>query len=558
MKAYIIILRNLQIGQPQIIIHYQLSIKVFVVAATGFFLAGLGEAADTFHISDNAGEVIHVLAVAFGTFMEIALVDMATVVANGVGDIEGKVVASFLGSHAEQLAVLGLGEMFLEVGVQCGSTGEVRDVALPVKTELVDQIQRIVLHAVEVAVVTVAGHAVTVLAVPFGMFYPHVFGGNHLAVEEQLFALVLVVVFFDQTEHLFHKMLVLRIVVNGDAEKFGRFHQTVDTDGEVLAVDGDVAGVEQRKHAFGLQVFEVLVVGNLYLMHQVDNLADELELRDIVAAFVLNAAVDVDGEHALGAGGDATCAKGVAETVVLDFVAQAAAAAQRVGVVAHVSEEGVAFGIHFRGEIGVLGVDDVPILGKEGHGFNGESEHGAGALLVEPAHKTFLQPAERIPDGFGAVGEAELTEEAFEIITVVVGHIPEYGLEVARTGGLVDGIDHLLKAVGDHFVDSALAQGEIHHLVTVLIVVVTVFLTDEIVHVHEEFRGGAGAAEHAGDHEDHVDEAAAVRLEVRGGGGVAADAASAVQQPRIHGDGGAVVGDAGLIVLIDEMVVEQV
>ncbi len=529
MKAYIIILRNLQIGQPQIIIHYQLSIKMFIVAAACFFLAGLGEAADTFHISDNAGEVIHVLAVAFGAFMEIALVDMATIVANGVGDIECKVVASFLGSHAEQLAVLGLGEMFLEVGVQCGSTGEVRDVALPVKTELVDQIQRIVLHAVEVAVVTVAGHAVTVLAVPLGMFHTHIFGGNHLAVEEQLFALVLVVVFLNQSEHLFHKMLVLRIVVNGDVEEFRRFHQSVHADGEVLTVNGDVAGIEQRKHSFGLQVFEVLVVGNLYFVHQIDDLTDELELRDIVAAFVLDAAVDVDGEHALGAGGDAARAEGVAEAVVLDFVAQAAAAAQRVGVVAHVSEEGVAGSVHLGREIGVFRIDDVPILGKEGHGFDGESEHGAGAFLVEPAHKAFLQPAERIPDGFGAVGEAELTEETFEVVAVIVGHVPEHGLEVARTGGLVDGIDHLLKAVGDHFVDSALAQGEIHHLVAVLIVVVTVFLTDEIVHVHEEFRGGAGATEHAGDHEDHVDETAAVRLEVRGGGGVAADAASAVQ-----------------------------
>ena len=106
-KAYIIILRNLQIGQPLIIIHYplsiinyQLSIKVFIVAAAGFLLAGLGEAADTFHISDNAGKVIHVLAVAFRAFMEIALVDMATVVANGVGDIKGEIVAPFLRCHA--------------------------------------------------------------------------------------------------------------------------------------------------------------------------------------------------------------------------------------------------------------------------------------------------------------------------------------------------------------------------------------------------------------------------------------------------------------------------
>jgi len=353
-------------------------------------------------------------------------------------------------------------------------------------------------------------------------------------------------------------VLVLRVVVDRDAEELGGFHQTVHADGEVLAVDGDVAGVEERQHSLGLQVLEVLVVADLHLVHQVDDLLDELELRDVVAAFVLDATVDVDGEHTLGAGGDTACAEGVAESVVLDFVTQTAAAAQGVGVVAHVSEERVAGGVHLCREVGIFGVDDVAVLAEQRHGLDREGEHGAEAFLVEPAHEPFLKPAEGFPDGFRAVGEAELAEEALEIVAVVIGHVPEHRLEVACARGLVDGVDHLLEAVGDHLVDGALAGGKVHHFVALQIVVVTVFLADEIVHVHQEFRGRAGTAEHTRNHKDHVDEAAAVGLEVRGCGGVAADALRAVQQPRVHGDGGAVVGDAGFVVLVDKVVVKQV
>jgi len=169
------------------------------MAAGGLLLAGLRETADALHVADDAGEVIDVLAVAFRTFMQVALVDMAAVVADGVGDVEGEVVASFLCGHAEQLAVLCLGEVLLQVGVQGGTAGEVCDVAFAVQTELVDQVQRVVLHAVEIAVVAVAGNAVTVLAVPLRVLHAYILGGNHLAVEHQFLALVLVVVFLDQS-----------------------------------------------------------------------------------------------------------------------------------------------------------------------------------------------------------------------------------------------------------------------------------------------------------------------------------------------------------------------
>ena len=40
------------------------------------------------------------------TFLEVTLVDVSAVVADCIRDIECEVVASFLGSHAQQLAIL--------------------------------------------------------------------------------------------------------------------------------------------------------------------------------------------------------------------------------------------------------------------------------------------------------------------------------------------------------------------------------------------------------------------------------------------------------------------
>ena len=76
------------------------------------------EIADTFQIADDAGHVIHILAVAMRTLLEIALVDMSAIVADGVGDVIGEIIATFLCCHAEEVAILCLGEVLREVHVQ--------------------------------------------------------------------------------------------------------------------------------------------------------------------------------------------------------------------------------------------------------------------------------------------------------------------------------------------------------------------------------------------------------------------------------------------------------
>ena len=128
---------------------------------------------------------------------------------------------------------------------------------------------------------------------------------------------------------------------------------------------------------------------------------------------------------------------------------------------------------------------------------------------------------------------------------------------VAGAARLVDGIDNLFETVGNHLVNRPLPYRQIHNTIRFLVVVGTIFQSQKIVQVHQKFRRGAGSAQHAGNHENHVYETSAVGLQVGRAGGVAADAPRAADKPWIHGDACAIVGDAGLVILINEMVVQQ-
>ena len=103
----------------------------------GLFLSGLGEIADSFQVTDDSSQVIYIGAVAFGAFLEVTLIDVSTVVADGIGDVESKIIAAFTGGHAEQLSVLFLAEVFLEIAMQSGTACKVFDVLFAMEAEFV-------------------------------------------------------------------------------------------------------------------------------------------------------------------------------------------------------------------------------------------------------------------------------------------------------------------------------------------------------------------------------------------------------------------------------------
>jgi hypothetical protein len=99
-----------------------------IEATCSLFLTWLGEVADTLQVSDDTCHIVHILGMAVRTFLQVTLVDMSTVVAYGIGDIEREVVTSLLGSDLQQVGILLLAEVLLQVHMQCGTTSEVLDI----------------------------------------------------------------------------------------------------------------------------------------------------------------------------------------------------------------------------------------------------------------------------------------------------------------------------------------------------------------------------------------------------------------------------------------------
>ena len=118
-----------------------LSFVTMIVTSCSFFLAGHREVADTLHISDDAGQIIDVSAVALRTFLEVVLADVAALVAYCVRNVESKVVTSFLCSYAKQLAVLCLCQMFFKVKVKGRASGKMLYVFTTVESHLVYDVQ---------------------------------------------------------------------------------------------------------------------------------------------------------------------------------------------------------------------------------------------------------------------------------------------------------------------------------------------------------------------------------------------------------------------------------
>lgn len=243
-----------------------------VETAVGLGLTGLGEVAHPLEVSDDTRQIVDILGVADGAFLEVALVDMTAVVADGIRDVICEVVAALVSGDAEELAILLLRQVLVEVHVQCGATGEVLDVGSTMKLELVEDAQRVVLHHIEITVVAVARHEIAVLTIPFGVLDTDVLGRNHLAVEHHLFAAVLLVVLFNRTQDVLYEVLIVVVGRDLQSHELSGFHESVDANGEILSVDVDISGIKERQHAVSLELLEILIVSELYLMAEVDDM----------------------------------------------------------------------------------------------------------------------------------------------------------------------------------------------------------------------------------------------------------------------------------------------
>ena len=127
--------------------------------------------------------------------MQVSLIYMSAVIADSVRYVECKVVTSFLCGNFQQLFVLHLREVLLKVHVQSRATCEMLNIWRSVHLKLVDDIERLIFHYVEVRIVTVTWYEVAILTVPLSVLDTYVLSRNHLAVEENLLGAILLVEF---------------------------------------------------------------------------------------------------------------------------------------------------------------------------------------------------------------------------------------------------------------------------------------------------------------------------------------------------------------------------
>ena len=210
------------------------------------------------------------------TLLQITLIDGTAVIADGIGNVEREIVTSLLGSYLQKFHVLLLRQVLIEIHVQCRSTCQMLDVGCTVEFELVNHTQRLVLNDIEVGVIAVARHKVAILTVPLGMLHTNVFCRNHFTVEHDILCTVLLVILLNQSQDALNEVLIVVIWSDLQPHELSCLYQAIDTDGQILATDIDVACIKQRQHTMCLKIFQILVIRHLYLVAQVDDAAQIL------------------------------------------------------------------------------------------------------------------------------------------------------------------------------------------------------------------------------------------------------------------------------------------
>ena len=110
-----------------------------------------------------------------GTFREPVLGNKTTIVADRVGDIVGEIWAFCFDSYVHEGAVLRLGEMLVEVGVEGGTAIQIARHSIAMEDEFIKKVACFILDDIEVGIVTIAGDEVFILLVPRSVFDTEVF-----------------------------------------------------------------------------------------------------------------------------------------------------------------------------------------------------------------------------------------------------------------------------------------------------------------------------------------------------------------------------------------------
>ena len=129
-----------------------------------------------------------------------------------------------------------------------------------VQFELVENCQRVILDAIEIAVIAAAWNKIPVFGVPFSMLYSDILCRNHLAVEHSFLCTESLILCFYQSKYSLYKLLIVLIRCDVKSHEFCCFYKTIDTNSEILAINVDVSSIKEWKHVITQQLLEVFIV----------------------------------------------------------------------------------------------------------------------------------------------------------------------------------------------------------------------------------------------------------------------------------------------------------
>ena len=145
------------------------------MALLGFLLAAFGPLGNQGQITDDTGGIIQIFTAALGAMLQLVLGNVAAIIADGIGNVEGEVVTAGGDGQLQQMSILILGEMLFQIAMECTAAIQIAGVYLTMETELVDDVGTLILHQVEVRVITITRDDVVILLIPLGVLDAKVF-----------------------------------------------------------------------------------------------------------------------------------------------------------------------------------------------------------------------------------------------------------------------------------------------------------------------------------------------------------------------------------------------
>ena len=148
----------------------------------------------------------------------------------------------------------------------------------------------------------------------------------------------------------------------------------------------------------------------------------------------------------------------------------------------------MSFRPHFRCKVSVLLVNYIVTIGKHRHGFYWECKDVLCTLSVEPLHESFLKIAQRVPNRLTPVRERKITEYSLKITLIKISYIPKDSLITTSTCRHIHRMYHLLEAIINNLSNGSFLSAQIYYFINSTHIVITIILTDKIIHVHKELR----------------------------------------------------------------------